>query len=327
MSINKYFIFILFLFGSFSSFAGDRKGNGADFISCKDRAYLLDFYEGNLSEISWQGSDVELVKFLLNKILPFSPTRIKSYQEFANNFYDETKFVGESELGNVPDAGDVKVPIPDDCKFVQGVIQKHIIFGTEKRYLINKDEWTRLSVVHRAGVIIHELVYRELQSVDSHQIRQFTNWLFSTGVDPIPGSVFYKNLQSTGFEWVYLYGFPMDVQKLIWNDGPIRSTYTFPGMPFVLSNQIILSKRQIVDSFSNGRPKLIQFDGRVKFENGQYTFDVCAPGNNIGCKMNLNENGKIIFLNHVDLVEKSSGKHVLNKVIKFNDKGEVDEII
>jgi hypothetical protein len=327
MSIKKYFLVIFLFFLSLTASAGDRKGNGADFVACPDRTSLLDFYENDFIDFPWEGTEIELVHLYLEKMSLYSPIRAKIYLEQANNFYKEVKFVEDSTLGKVDDSGGMKKPLPENCKLYQGIIQKLVVFGSEKRYLIDKKEWGKLPVLHRAGAIVHELIYRELQTENSRKIKNFNEWFFSTKLETIAEDDFYRQMQIIGFPWVYLYNYPMDVQTILLNNGPIRATFTFAEMPFYLFNQKIFSKRHYVDSFSNGHPRAILYKGSIKFENENFQFEVCPRESTSSCRISLDENGKVVMLNNVNLTEKKSGKFFPMRSIRFNENGEVSENI
>jgi hypothetical protein len=323
---TKIIILFFILTLCLSAFAGDRKGNGADLVVCPDKVTLLDFYESDLQEFNWKGTEQELVIFLMNKISKLSPGRFNNYNDMVNSFYNESNFVKESELGPIADSGNIKKPLPAECNLVQGVIQKHIIFGNEKRYLINKVQWDKLNTINKAGIIFHELVYRELQSLESSKIRHFNYWLFSTGLDGVDSNEFYVNLKAADFKWTYLYGYPMDVQKLIFDNGPVRSRYSYAGKPFKVFGIEVLSKSHIVDSYVNGQPKAMYFTGIISLETPNYIINACDP-DALNCKINLTAKGNVSLLNNANIVDKLTGQKFLNKVVKFNELGEVEEIL
>jgi hypothetical protein len=324
---TKYLFLFLSLIISVTSMAGDRKGNGADLVVCSDKVTLLDFYENDLEEMKWNLTEQDLVIHLISKMDNISPGRFNSYIEQVKNFYNDTKFVTESELGPIADSGNIKKPIPASCKLVQGVIQKLIVFGNEKRFLINKVYWDKLNVVNKAGLIFHELVYKELQSINSSKIRTFNSWVFSTAESSIDPATFYKNFKDADFKWINLYGYPMDAQKLILDDSPIRSRYTFPDKAFIIFDQTVMSKSHMVDSYTNGRPKVIQYKGQVSLETSAYKLTICSSEHGENCKLNLASDGSITLMNNADVVDKTTGESYSNKTIKFGKNGAVEEVL
>lgn len=326
--MNTKIVILIFCFIiSAPVFAGDRKGNGADIVVCSDKASLLDFYESDLQEFNWNGTEQELVINLIGKLDHISASRFTSYIEQVNNFYNDSQFVTESELGPIADSGNIKKPIPTSCKLVQGVIQKLIVFGNEKRFLINKIQWEKLTTINKAGIIFHELIYKELQSLDSSKIRSFNAWAFSTSLEQIDQATFYRNFKAADFKWIYLTGYPMDAQKLVIDDSAIRSRYTFPGKVFKIFNQDVTSKSHMVDSYTNGRPKVIQYKGPVILETQNYKLRICTSIQSDNCKINLSNEGTITLMNSVDLTDKISGEIFSNKIVKFGKDGEVEEIL
>lgn len=322
MSIKIIILFLIVLFSQ-QSFGGDKKGNGAGFVVCPSHTTLLDFYEGNLKTFSWDGNEIELAIFLIKKYQDLNPVRSENYIHLINNFYQETKFESDSELGYIPDAGTIRVDIPRECRLVQGVLQKLIVFGQEKRYLINKNQWDKLDTINKAGVILHEVIYRELQSPNSYYIRHFVNWLFSTALEPVEQKTFYQEIKNADFKWVYLNGFPMDVEKLILDQGPVRSRFSYPNLPFLILNQTVTSKAHIVDSYPNGSPKVIQYAGTITFESPKYALQICANSTLNNCRINLAQNGVINVFNNVNITDKQTGILLENKSISIDESGAI----
>lgn len=320
MNIKILILFLVVLF-SHKSIAGDKKGNGAGFVVCPTQTTLLDFYEGKLESFNWNGNEIDLAIYLINKFQDLNPVRSENYIQLITNFYKETKFEADSELGYIPDAGTIRVEIPRECRLVQGVLQKLIVFGQEKRYLISKNQWDKLDTINKAGVILHEVIYRELQSPNSYYIRHYVNWLFSTALVPVNDKVFYQELKNADFKWVYLDGFPMDVEKLIIGSGPIRSRFSYPNLPFLILNQSVISKAHIVDSYPNGSPKVIHYKGSISYETPKYSLKICANTMLDNCRINLAQNGMINVFNNVDITDKQTGTLLENKSISLDENG------
>ncbi|MBY0414360.1 MAG: hypothetical protein K2Q18_09350 [Bdellovibrionales bacterium] len=322
LSVMCLALFILYINGAI---AGDEKGNGADFVVCPKESKLLDFYENNFQDFKWDNTEIELVIQIAQKYYQFSPEIFQTFINHARTFYSETKFVSNTEIGPIWDTGDTNIILPRECKFAQGVLQKLIVFGSEKRYLINKTYWDMLSTVNKAGVIWHEIMYRELMSENSQRIRKFNTWIFFNAFNTIEAKSFYLQFKTTGFPWTYLYNFPMDAQKIIFDNGPVRSMFTYKDKPFNVFSQKVLSKEHMVDSFPNGFPRSMQYTGLVKFENEEYQFEACGQETN--CKVNYSKSGQVQLINQVKVINKNSEQVLLNKSIKFNENGDVDAIL
>src|SRR5450432_3077511 len=69
------------------------------------------------------------------------------------------------------------IPVPPGCRIEQLAIQLKDDDGDGKRYLIDEDYWKGLDNDHRAGLILHEITYREAISLgakDSIKTRYYT---------------------------------------------------------------------------------------------------------------------------------------------------------
>jgi hypothetical protein len=326
MNYTKSIFFLMFLIiASFIVYAGDKKGNGGEVVVCPGEVQLLDFFEANIDLEVEEKDEIKIANAILSKLEHFSPKRFSDYKKNLSHFLSEVKFVDETEIGPISDSGPITRTIPINCHLAQIVIQKKIVFGNEKRYLINQSLWNQLSSIHRAGLILHELIYRELQSEDSHSIRIFNSWLFSSIDQEIDPGLFYTKFKRGGFKWVDLYGFPMNVENLIIDDRPIRSLSTYAGVNFTFLSFSLQSKEHFIDSYSNGHPKVIQYFGEMSWQTNLYEVSICQKKDN--CKIGLDSLGGNYLLNNSELINKITGEKLQSKIIKINSSGEVDEIL
>ncbi|OFZ27366.1 MAG: hypothetical protein A2381_12425 [Bdellovibrionales bacterium RIFOXYB1_FULL_37_110] len=163
---NKIIIFSALLF-SLSSFAElDRKGNGGDGVVCYDdqknilSVTLLDLYERSLGRemgnaTSWQ----QKLQYVLNNINEYDYFRGKLYEKWLTEFDNEASFRDGIELSDISDSN--HITIPKGCKIEQLAIQIEPKFEGDFRYTINNDLWSHMDAENRAGLILHEFVYRE----------------------------------------------------------------------------------------------------------------------------------------------------------------------
>lgn len=168
-------------------------GNGGGLVQCAQpndggtTLELLDFYEGKrdhgisprIPDVAGLKTPLGLVKTWLHALERHDYRRYLQFQLWLETFFDETEFVGES-MEVIADTGYSEVPL--NCVIVQGAVQLETP-DSPKRYMIDETLWQQLSIVDQAGLILHELVYREaLQRghTDSYSVRYFTA-LIATG--------------------------------------------------------------------------------------------------------------------------------------------------
>ena len=182
MSNRSHLIILFFLYLiSFNALAvldGQGTGNGGDVLVCKNlngsvqNITLYDFHEAsfrhdiNLDLDSNATSLNEKVTSILNKIKRLNPTRAALYEKWWKEFQlpENTSFTND-HLSDIPDTGEVTYPA--NCEVVQAAHQKKPMSG-ERRYIIKKDLWNQMDVANKAGLVIHELIYREAREENSY---------------------------------------------------------------------------------------------------------------------------------------------------------------
>ena len=180
-------IFILAIFCSFTVNAGNSFGNGGDVVVCKDQSQiqksveLLDYVEyflmhGPQSDIPEVDDELTFVLKKIEKISKISPIRASFYRKVAERFFQEVEFVIH-DLNDIPDEGTVVVPSGCEKKqiAVQDTNETDLVKFQESyetlspilknRYKINKVLWESLTSHSRAGLILHEIIYREVKNI------------------------------------------------------------------------------------------------------------------------------------------------------------------
>jgi hypothetical protein len=192
--MNKLIPILLFtvLNPSLNAFASKEVGNGGDAVVCRgaDRSIrkieLFDYYEARVMrqadlQLSDSPSTETAFAVLLQRMEKISKFRAKQYAEWGASFMKEARFLKGVELPDIPDSG--PIPFPYGCKIEQLVIQKAPNLPGDRLYTINKELWDALSPSHRAGIIMHELIYREAiqkwRHEDSVLVRYFNSVLAS----------------------------------------------------------------------------------------------------------------------------------------------------
>lgn len=175
----KYTIISALLF-CFTANASKIIRNGGDAIVCNKTknptAVVLDHYEAsNLFGLTIDLGDKDLsveekVEIAFNRLEKLSPLRHKVYKEFAQSFVKEAQFIKDAQFKDVEDSE--HIIIPNGCKIEQAAIQIAPKFPGAKRYFINDDIWQLMDNDSKAGLIIHEIIYREaLEHKDSRAVR------------------------------------------------------------------------------------------------------------------------------------------------------------
>lgn len=147
--------------------AQSRVGNGGGGVLCDEEIQLLDFYEAPQFDFTienlGQGAKVEdYVGSWLQNLSRLNPSRARLYSYYLSTFWNDTRWVGkEDSLGEILDQG--VLSLPKKCQYVQIAGQQDPTFG-KKRYLIVKEYFERLSVQHQAGLVLHEMIWRDMRS-------------------------------------------------------------------------------------------------------------------------------------------------------------------
>jgi hypothetical protein len=162
------FLSLLLMFlGGAPAIAQDRVGNGGSGILCNSEVLLLDFIEAPEMNLQIQTLDkvATIETYLsawLGNLAKHNPSRARLYAIYLSSFWSDVKWLTENEsLNEIPDQGIVKVP--KSCSIVQIAGQQDPKFG-KKRYYISKALFDKMPVQHQAGLVLHELVWRDIRS-------------------------------------------------------------------------------------------------------------------------------------------------------------------
>lgn len=186
--MKNIFLFVLFM--STMAFAAKEVGNGGDVVVCKSPTgqltyELLDYYEARVM----RGIEINLDSYLANdeknlalavlaRLGKLNPIRQMYYAELVEEFYYSQQMLRGVKLVDVQDSQHVF--LPEGCYIHQAIVQRNPKFSEDKRYLIDGDLWQKLDLVTRAGLILHEVIYRETllaEHEDSTSARYFHSYL------------------------------------------------------------------------------------------------------------------------------------------------------
>ncbi|HXH30706.1 MAG TPA: hypothetical protein VNJ01_07820 [Bacteriovoracaceae bacterium] len=164
----KYVLLLVFTL-SFQSAFGKEAGNGGDIIYCdngKGKVELLDYYEGKLmrgispSTLSPELSVKQNFRILLDNLSIPSPLRAARYEKWFTEFERDALMLRNVALVDIPDSH--HLALENGCEIKQIIIQVLPRYPQDKRYTIDADLWDKLPNDSRAGLILHELIFREL---------------------------------------------------------------------------------------------------------------------------------------------------------------------
>lgn len=189
----RIFIIVGLLISSVAFASGTTIGNGGNGIICKNSSgvvksvEVLDYYEhrlngGNLSLNSNLGSYESILADLFDKWLPYAPIRMAQYKKWLHDFPSEAGIYSGVVIPAIPDTG--TIVIPNGCELKPIAFQRpdsEVLPGI-MRYTINKDIWVLMDEVQKAGLVLHELIYREGILADhktSFPTRYFNSYLAS----------------------------------------------------------------------------------------------------------------------------------------------------
>lgn len=219
---------ILIILISFSSFAGDDKGNGGNAVICYSdsdqikSAELLDFYEAGTfrfifydleTETNTLSSKINLVTSRLEK---FSPDFAANFKNMANQFLKESLFLRNIRLTSSEDSFHYGLPEDENCKVQQVIHQNEVTFPEDFRYIVNLNLWEKLDINHQVGLIFHEVIYgHTLYLKSSKSVRYFNSIITSVKLNSFDLRDFIDLLIKVGFKTFAYYGYSIDLSRVI----------------------------------------------------------------------------------------------------------------
>jgi hypothetical protein len=124
---------------------------------------------------------MDKVRLAVDRLARLSPLRAALYLKWAENFNSEMNPV--SDKFPLRDPSDSVSPFDpqeiDGCKTEQLALQQIPKSPWEARYLVRASLWERLGPNGKAGLILHELIYREANELSGHQDSEAVRFLNS----------------------------------------------------------------------------------------------------------------------------------------------------
>jgi hypothetical protein len=187
-------LFVCVLFFSLYAQAWNRVGNGAHMIACYSSGgshlksvELFDFYERNenkeFTRVKPGKKDfLGILAGVFSTLEKVNPKQAEQYRSRLLGIQNEIEFKKGVRLTNTNDAMEVFVPSDKNCHMEQAVVRKNDALPGEKRFIVRKEFWDKLSEEGRAGVLLHEIVYEHffmLGEKDSVKARNYNSYLMS----------------------------------------------------------------------------------------------------------------------------------------------------
>lgn len=218
---TKILLTVLFTFLSSQVWAiGDEKENGGDVITCGDGSSgyeLLDLYEAkvlhHLPPVPAKSATLgEIFEERMKSLEGIDGTRAALYRDYMKSFTTEARFVPESDFTDIPDEGFKAAPA--GCTLRQIVVQYDIPTPDGIRYMVNQDLWSHLNEENRAGLLIHEFMYREGRQPQnnfrtSSGVRYFNALVHSAKMPSITMQDYIQQLRSIGYQEVVVQNEPI----------------------------------------------------------------------------------------------------------------------
>ncbi len=222
--MRSIFFFIALLCSSISMGNAKVVGNGGNVIVCKDArekvtsVQLLDYFElqqngGSLQLNPALGDFTAMLKNLLARWKTVAPKRMEQYSKWLDSFISEAGFYSGIEIPPTEDTG--VIGIPTGCAIHPAAFQRpdSEIFPGVRRYTLSKDLWDQMSEVQRAGLVLHELIYREaIQSLHATSFAtRYLNGYLSSSITP-DADTYASIVSQMPLQWVeYGAGFLLEI--------------------------------------------------------------------------------------------------------------------
>ncbi|MBI1860827.1 MAG: hypothetical protein HYR96_07915, partial [Deltaproteobacteria bacterium] len=282
---------------------GQDVGNGGDVLVCpKGTAmpgtFLLDYYEGETRYgfhlIQEESEAPTVIAQHLVERMSVDPIRRKMYLDQLGTFMNEALFIPNTTLIDVPDSE--HIALPKGCAVEQVAIQLIPQFPEEKRYTVSKDLWDDMTPSHRAGLMVHEILYREVLESHKNSIRvRYFNSLLAAKEFGDPTVFEYSLLlQRIRFPVGYLNFQGYLLSSITYENGQVRAGYFF--YPSELAKPFVIQGKTL--SFSGSGMVWFHPSGKIAQLTGSLTAPVeleLVTGSRqlVGMPLFVDENQKV----------------------------------
>jgi len=200
--MKSCFSFLTILFICSQGFTNNKVGNGGDGVFCKnstiDTAELLDFYEEKIDFKTGETKPETIAEQRFEQLKKVAPKLGAQYLKRLKEIFAEIEYKDDVALTDIKDSNHLFKPNSEDCKVLQVVIRKAKALPNEKRFLFRNDLWKKLSSLHQAGLLTHEIIYEhfaKLGETDSIKARKMNRFIFQSSLKAEDFWNFMKDLE------------------------------------------------------------------------------------------------------------------------------------
>lgn len=182
--------------------AQNKVGNGGNVVECLTKhsspPRLLDFYEADISPqfIGKTAKDVAEGRFKALKEV--APALGEQYLKRLSKIGSEIDFREDIEITPISDSNHLFKPLSENCKILQIAVRNNKALEREKRFIIRKDLWNKMTTTHQGGLLVHEIIHEhftKLGEMDSVKARKLNAYLFTEPLDKKKFWLFIKELE------------------------------------------------------------------------------------------------------------------------------------
>jgi hypothetical protein len=165
---------LMLVFASLSAYAANGSGaHGGDAIVCEAAngtrtVEVLDYFEssqtlGLTPSLGTSRSYIERAKFALSRLRGLDLTAYTQYVKWVDQFDSEMQLADRSRIKNIDDSTELIKPNGKCVRNykIQFAVQLASPRDFDKRYIIDKALWEGADLTQKAGLVLHEIFYRE----------------------------------------------------------------------------------------------------------------------------------------------------------------------
>lgn len=207
--MTKLFFILFLLSTSLYASSGNEVGNGGDALVCqtpdkKVLVHLFDFFEyqnqhGEKIEEK-EGDFKSIVASIVDQLKINDPKLAQLLKSRSERFLSDSQFVTTAKLTDIKDANSMMKAPNKNCQIEQVAILKKKVLSNEKKFLISEILWDKMSETHKAGLVLHELIYEyfaDLRETNSVNARAINAYLFSKNFSKVTSDDYWKMIRST----------------------------------------------------------------------------------------------------------------------------------
>ena len=191
--------------------AGQDRGGGRGIV-CRDSnnkiksISLLDYFEAQNAmsltiDLGPQNSYQEKLQFVLNRLEQTDQVFAKKIKSEVSDFMQSTTFVEDVDLEVVNDSTSSVKP-PKGCSEEQMGVNKVNPLPFQKNYLIRRSLWESADASTKAGLILHEVIYRYARKIGeatSDHARYYNALISSSNMKNLSTAQYTQALQQIGW--------------------------------------------------------------------------------------------------------------------------------